>query len=271
MSLAHMLESLPTNLRPPVNCPCCGTTLILQDSWPACPNFDCSYRVYGRLQKFINTLDIKGAGIETLKSLAEKGMVKTPGDLYRITEEQFVQLDRKGDKHYAKFRQGLELVRNLRPAQIFASLDIEGEGTWNAICSVVGLTTVEDILAAVKRRDVDLFSKATRVSPTKAIQIIQEITDRMGEVEGLLQHIQIKKTKTTLTGKVFCITGTLSVPRPKLVEMIKENGGTVSDSVSSRVSYLVTDNPGSGSSKNKKAQQYRIPIITETQLREMLH
>ena len=50
MSRQAILDSLPANLKPPVNCTCCGTPLVIQDAWVACPKFACNLRVYGRLQ-----------------------------------------------------------------------------------------------------------------------------------------------------------------------------------------------------------------------------
>lgn len=269
MSRQIVLDSLPVNLQPPKNCVCCGTPLVIEDAWVMCPNFNCNNRVYGRLQKFVDVLDIKGAGIETLRGMVDLGIVKTPGDLFEITEDQFCKLDRKGEKHFAKFKQGLDVVKTLRPAQIFAALDIEGIGTWEAICSVPGLQTPDQIMEAVTLNKVMLFANATRVSPEKAAKIIAEITVRKSEVESLLSKITVKKTGSKLIGKTFCLTGSLSIPRPKIEDRIKSEGGQISSSVSSKTTYLVTDDPNSGSSKNKKAQQLGVQVISEQKLNEM--
>jgi DNA ligase (NAD+) len=269
MSRQQILEKLPANLKPPTNCPTCGTKLTLDDAWPYCPNFSCPNRIYGRIQKFVDVLDIKGAGIETLRALVDLG-VKTPADLFNITEQEFCNIDRKGDKHYAKFQQGLDSVKKLRVAQIFAALDIEGIGTWEAICSVPGLQSPDQIMQAVKEDRAFLFANATRVSVEKANKIISEIKNRWSEVTALLEKIKVKETGAKLIGKTFCLTGSLSVPRPKIEELIKENGGQVSSSVTSRTTHLITDTPDSSSSKNKKARQLGTKIINETQFREML-
>jgi DNA ligase (NAD+) len=229
----------------------------------------CPSRVYGRLQKFINVLDLKGAGIETLRGMVNLGLIKTAGDLFDITEEQFCKLERKGEKHYAKFRQGLEIARNLRPAQIFASLDIEGEGTWDAICAVPGLQTPEQIMEAVDGNKIYLLANAVRVSPEKATKIIKEIRDRKQEVESLISKITVKKTGTKLLGKTFVLTGSLSKPRPKITEAIKEAGGTVSSSISIKTNYLVTDDPNSESAKSRKAKTLGIKVISENDLNLM--
>ena len=262
------LSRLPANLKPPTNCPCCNSVLVLQDAWPACPNFDCGMRVYGRLQKFVDVLDIKGAGEETLKGLALKGLCRTPADLYAITEAEFTQLDRKGTSHYRKFVDGLERAKTMRVPQFFASLDIEGEGTWENILQVPGIKTVEDVVSLAHSNPLGL--RAVRVSEEKAREIASEIIRRGNEIRSLVSRIVIKKVGKKLDGKVICITGTLSRPRPQLVEMIQNEGGRVSDSVTSKVTHLVIDDLNSTSSKAKEARKKKVPMISEKDLMAML-
>jgi DNA ligase (NAD+) len=265
-----LFNNLPVSLRPPTSCPHCSTPLIIQDAWPFCPNFHCPYRVYGRLQKFVDVLDIKGAGENTLLQLATTGICHTPADLFNVTLEQFVALDRKGEKHYDKFRQGLEAARKMSTAQFFACLAVEGQGTWDNICAVPNLQTIDQILDAVDSNNPSLLAKAVRVSSDKAQSIIQEINDRRAEVDALRTKVQFKQAGTTLVGRVICITGTLnSAPRPKIEQMIKDAGGQVSSSCTSRTTHLVTNDPNSGSSKNNTARKLGIPIISEQQLLSM--
>lgn len=266
-----IFDSLPENLCPPKNCPTCGTVLVLQDAWPFCPNWDCAQRVYGRMQKFVDVLDLKGAGIETLRGLVFKGIVKTPADLFKVTLDQFCLLDRKGEKHYEKLRQGLEVARRLLPAQIFASLDIEGIGTWESICAVPGLQSPEQILKAAEDNNLELFSRAVRVSANKAGGIVEELLDRKSEILALLAEIRVKETGKKLLGRTFCITGSLSSgSRSKVESAIKEAGGQVTSSVTSRTTHLVCNDTSSASSKVKKARSLGIPLITEEQLLKML-
>jgi DNA ligase (NAD+) len=263
------LARLPSNIKPPANCPSCKTALTIQDAWPFCPNFLCPMRVYGRLQKFVDVLDIKGAGVETLKGLAMKGLAKTPGQLYKVTEAQFTTLERKGEAHFKKFRDGLERARTMRVPQFFACLDFEGEGTWENIIEVPGLSTVEGILSSLKNNYL-LLAKAVRVSDEKALNLKNEIEERYWEVECLQEEIKMKVVGTTMAGKVICITGTLSRPRPQLEEMIINAGGKVAGSVTSKVTHLVTDDPNATSGKAKEARAKKIPMINEKALMEML-
>jgi DNA ligase (NAD+) len=84
--------------------------------------------------------------------------------------------------------------------------------------------------------------------------------------------LTLEERKTgALTGKVFCITGKLPMKRDAIVRMIEDKGGVWKNAVTKRTDYLVTDNPGSGSSKNKKAQQYGTKIISFIELQELVN
>jgi len=213
---------------------------------------------------------MKGAGEETLRALAKNQVVKTPADFFRVTLEQFKKLERKGEKHFEKFQTGLVSVKSLRTAEIFAALDIEGRGTWEAITAVPGLQTPAQILEAADAGNVNLFSKARLVTPDRATKIIAKILEAKDEILDLLSFIQAKQAGTKLLGLVFCLTGALSRPRPKIEADIKNAGGTVASSVSSRVKYLVTDDPTSNSAKNKKAREVGTQVVNEDFLNSLL-
>jgi DNA ligase (NAD+) len=241
----------------------------MQDAWPYCPNYYCTDRVYGRIQKFVNVLDLKGSGIETVYALVKAELVKQPADLFDVKEEDFVALEGKGEKHYAKFQQGLQKIRSLRTPQIFAAMDFEGVGTFEAICSIAGLQNPEEIIKAAEENPI-LFAKAERVSEEKAERISKEIIERKQELLNLLSKINVKKSGSKLLGKSFCLTGSLSRPRPIIEDEIRVLGGSVSGSVSKRTNYLVCEDPDSNSGKAKKARELGVILITEESLIEMM-
>lgn len=268
-----MTITLPDELAPPTLCPHCSATIQMEGAFPICPNYHCSMRVYGRLQKFVDVLDIKGAGIETLREMALNGTAKTPADLFDVSEVEFCKIERKGEKHYKKFVEGLERVREMAVSQFFAALDIEGIGTWEAICAVPGLQTYDQIMAAALDpapvQGKWLFEKAVRVSPEKATAIMQKIYGAEEDIRRLRRFVKFKVAGDKLQGKIFCITGSLSRPRPEIEKQIKDLGGQCASSVSSRVTHLVTNEP-TMSTKRREAERKGIPIITEAQLQEMM-
>jgi len=262
--------NLPETLAPPTNCPHCGTTIAIDGAFPLCPNFNCEYRVYGRLRKYVEVLDVKGAGEETLKQLVRAGRANTPADLFEIDERDFCALERQGPKGFKKFQDGLRAKSLVSPAYFFAALDIEGRGTFEAITAVPGLQSVAQIKEAAAGGNFSLFAKALRVSPERAEDIVDQILERWDEVERLETHLTFKQAGDKLIGKTFCITGKLSRPRRDLENEIKDAGGMVSSSVTSRTTYLVCNDTASTSSKMKKAHKNGTQIIKEEALEEML-
>jgi DNA ligase (NAD+) len=259
-------------------------TLTKKCPLPKCPNYSCPRRVYGRVHKYVFNLDIKGVGDETLLQLCDLGLVKTPADLYKLTLQQYTQVEGRGKKAYEKLAAGLMARLEMSTAEFFASLDIEGNGTWEAITAVQGLGYVTDVLKvaysageseAHARLAVAHFAKAARVSVEKAEAIVLEINTRRDEIAGLLDIVKIKKPGVLLAGKSFCITGSLSMPRTEIERMIKEAGGTVASGVSKNTTFLVTNDPTDSSSKLKKAKDLGMTvengkIIDEAKLLQLL-
>jgi DNA ligase (NAD+) len=217
----------------------------------------------------VEVLDVKGVGEVILQNMCRSGLVKTPADLFTLTYEQYAQLDRVGEKHYQKLRAGLTARSEVSVPLFFASLDIEGPGTWENICRVAGLQTFEQIMFAVERCP-ELFSKAVRVSLDKAVEIVREIKTKWDDIQALAKHVRFKVQGTNLLGKVFVITGTLSKPRSEIESLIKQAGGSVSSSVTTKTSYLVCDAGDSNSTKSRRARELRVPIIDESKLMEFL-
>ncbi len=124
---------------------------------------------------------------------------------------------------------------------------------------------------AVIQNKVSLLAQAVRVSPDKANQILTEIRNRLWEIQALREWVTFKSRGESMVGKTICITGTLTTgTRPQIEQMVKDAGGQVSSSVSSRTTHLVTNDTKSGSSKNTSAARLGIPIISEQDLLQML-
>jgi len=265
---------LPANLAPPTHCHHCSTALTMKDSSPFCPNYDCTMRVYGRVQKFVDVLDIKGVGIETLKQMVEFKFVRTPADLWKLSLADYEKLDRRGEKHYQKFTQGLKDREEMTVSQFFAALDIEGSGTWDNICRVPGLQTYDEIMALWNGNHYELMVKlasAVRVSTEKAQSILKEFHDKRHDIADLRPLIRFKSTGSKMMGKVIVITGSCTArPRSELEKMVKELGGVIGGSITSKTTCMVTDDTDTNSSKAKKAREMKTKIITSQELLDMM-
>jgi DNA ligase (NAD+) len=130
-----------------------------------------------------------------------------------------------------------------------------------------GFDTVDKILAIT----FDDLVKVPNVGEITARQIIDGLSDKRDMIIELSEVLSIQEpVDGSLKGQSFCITGELSQPRKAVQKLILEAGGVVKTSVTTSLSYLVTNNPDTTSSKMKKAQKYGIPIINEDKLNELL-
>jgi DNA ligase (NAD+) len=231
-------------------------------------------RLYGRIQKFADVLDVKGVGRETLVQMVEAKLVKTPSDLWDIPVSTYSKLEGRGEKHFQKLQDGLKAREEMTVSQFFASLDIEGLGTWDNICRVPGLQTYDEIMGLYElapMRLKQLLSQAVRVSPEKAQNIVDEIFLKKDDILALRGKVRFKNLGQKLMGKVFVVTGSCTAKsRSEIEKLIKENGGQVGSSVSSKTSFLITDDDASTSTKAKKARELNKPVITSQQFLEML-
>jgi DNA ligase (NAD+) len=222
-------------------------------------------------------------GEKTLEQLVMRGFVKTPDDLFTLSYPDYAQCERVGEKHYQKLQDGLKARTHMSVAQFFAALDIEGEGTWDNITAVPGLQTYDQIMDAALSNNHSLFAQSVRVTFDKAHSICQQIQALESDIKALHQYVTFKQAGTNLSGVSFCITGSLSRPRPQVEADIKAAGGRVTSSVPKKKQptqsgqptfYLVTDNPHSNSGKAKNAHSagmtVGVDIIDETQLKALL-
>ena len=109
----------------PTHCHHCGKETEIVDNMPGCVDYDCSGRVYGRIMKYVERLDIKGVGEETARALVEMGAIKHPADLYEVTLDQFLRIERKGAKHFKKFQEGLKAKSEIEWYEFMGSLSID--------------------------------------------------------------------------------------------------------------------------------------------------
>ena len=270
-------------IRPPEKCPVCGADTQIADEKSVrtvhCPNPDCPAKQIKAFTLLVsrNALNIDGLSEATLERLIDEGMVKTPADLFRLDrwKDRIVQMDGLGEKSYENLIAAAEKASHTTPARLLYALGIPG----------IGSAGGKLIAAACENRWADMESLTTE--ELTAIEGVGEVTARdytaffrdeknREMVDDLLSVLTLDETFTKtgggLSGKVFVITGSLDQfdNRDEAKEAIEAAGGKVTGSVSKKTDYLVNNDIQSGSSKNKKAKELGIPIITEEELLEML-
>lgn len=263
----------------PQNCSCCNTRLIDEGTRLYCPNKNCPKRVLHQLLKWTKTVDIRDFGETLITSLFNDGILRKISDIYSLTQEKLIpyflneeSISKEKDSLGAKkVYESIQNHKKMTLSVFIAGFDIEGIGeTTVEKLENAGINTVKKLFKATKEE----LSNVSGFADIMAENLIEGLNENQEEIEYLLKNkiIQIKENlEGRFTGKSFCFTGELkTMKRADAENLVKQNGGTAKSSVTKDLSYLVTNDTSSGSSKNQKAQKLNIPIISENEFLEML-
>ena len=263
----------------PCTCETCGTKLVDDGSRLYCPNKECSKRVLHQLLKFQQVVDIRDLGETLVTQLFKDGRLKSISDIYSLQVEELVPYFLNEESQEAEKRSlGAEKVyksiqahKNMTLPVFLAGFDIEGFGETLAEKLVqAGFNTLDKLLVATEDQIADVYGFAQIM----AHNIVQGLSENAAEMRRLVQDgiITIESSAGgKLEGKSFCFTGELvTMKRQDAEQLVKQNGGTCKSSVTKDLTYLVTNDTTSGSSKNVKAAALGIPVITEEQFLKLL-
>jgi DNA ligase (NAD+) len=267
-------------VRLPKVCPICGSDVVRAkgEAVARCSGgLVCSAQRKEALRHFASrrALDIQGLGDRIIDQLVAADTVRTPADLFRLTQDDLAQLDRMGEKSAANLWQAIQRSRETTFPRFLYALGIREVGEATAAALAANFLDIDSLLSASE----DDLQEVPDVGPVVAAHVyafFQQAHNR--EVISALLRLgvhwpppQPKATDTTgpLAGQTWVVTGTLSsLTRDEAKERIRAAGGKVSDSVSSRTTYLLCgERPGS---KRQKAEQLGVPVVSEEQLAQML-
>lgn len=265
-------ENLPP-VKIPEKCACCGTALIDEGTRLFCPNKNCEKRILHQLLKWINVIDIRDLGETLITSLFKTKKVRSISDLYSLTASDLVPYFLNSESMEKEKRSlGAEKVfasiqsrRKISLAKFIAGFDIEGIGETVVETLIAGgFNTLQKIFDAKEEEIAGVY----RFAETLAHTLVEGIQENHEEMQSLVSSGTISVVEGTaqgkLAGKSFCFTGELfSMKRQDAQNLVKQNGGAVKSSVVKGLSFLVTNDTSSGSSKNKKAMELGIPVIDE--------
>ena len=258
----------------PVVCETCGTKLVDEGSRLYCPNKQCSKRVLHQLLKFQQVVDIRDLGETLITQLFKDGRLNSISDIYSLQVEELVPYFLNEESQEAEKRSlGAEKVyksiqshKTMSLPVFLAGFDIEGFGETLAEKLVgAGYNTLEKLLTATQDQIADVYGFAQIMAHT----IVEGLAENAEEMRSLVNNGTITIQSAAggkLEGKSFCFTGELvTMKRQDAEQLVKKNGGTCKSSVTKDLTYLVTNDTTSGSSKNVKAASLGIPVITEEQ------
>ncbi|MBV9157341.1 MAG: NAD-dependent DNA ligase LigA [Acidobacteriaceae bacterium] len=261
----------------PAVCPVCGGHVVREQGEAAsrCVNTNCPARLRESLLHFASrgVMDIDGMGDALVDQLLSRGLVHNIADLYQLTTDQILELERMGKKSASKVIKNIDDSRSQPLARVLNGLGIPfvGERTAQILSGHFG--SLDEIAAASP----DSLQEANEIGPKVAESIRQFFAEERNRelIERLraagLRFTAPKETKKAgpLTGLTFVLTGTLpSLKREDAKERIEAGGGKVAGSVSSKTNYVVAgDEAGS---KLDKARELNIAVIDEARLLDML-
>ena len=261
----------------PSECPACGgKTSIMNDNGTktlVCTNADCSAKMIKSFTLFVSrdAMQIDGMSEATLEKFISRGMIHEYADIYKLDryKDEICQMEGFGAKSYENLHESIEKSRNTSLVRVIYSLGILNVGLSNAkvLCRYF-----DHDLDKIRNADIDTLSSIEGIGPVIAKSISDYFADekKMRIVDDLIACLNIEKPRVTddtakLAGKTFVITGSLNryASRNELKDIIEGLGGKVAGSVSNNTTCLINNDVTSSSSKNKKAKELGVAIISE--------
>ena len=260
----------------PKTCPVCGGRTQIRQVADAqslyCTNEDCAAKKIKSFTLFVSrdAMNIDGLSEATLEKFLGSGFLQEFADLYHLERyhEQIVSMEGFGEKSYQNLQASIERSREVTLPQVIYALGIANIGVANAkmLCRHFDYD-LEQMLQA----DVEELGAIEGVGEVIATAFVEYMRDQenVRRIRNLMKELRIQAMQVSaqqnLAGKGFCITGSLTHygSRNELKDVIEQRGGKVTGSVTSKTECLINNDIASNSSKNKKAKELGIPILTE--------
>ncbi|PKQ44860.1 NAD-dependent DNA ligase LigA [Confluentibacter flavum] len=255
-------------------CPECETPLVRQEGEAQhyCPNYNgCKPQIIGRIQHYISrkAMDIEGLGGETVALLVNQGLIDNYSDLYELTKEQIVPLERMAEKSADNLISGIEQSKSIPFERVMYALGIRYVGETVAkklakhyksidaiaIASIDDLVNVDEIGIKIAQSVVEFFVSE------KNTYIVGRLKQFGIQLEMSAEQLVGQTNK--LEGQSIVISGVFeTLSRDELKKIIEDNGGKVSSSISSKTSFIVAGD-NMGPSKKKKAEDLNVLLLNE--------
>lgn len=268
----------------PHTCPACGGETKVEDDHGiktlVCTNEFCSAKKIKSFSHFVSrdAMNVDGLSEATLEKMIHRGLLKELYDLFTLKDhkEEILEMEGFGEKSYENLVRAIENSRQVSLANFIYSLGIPNVGLSNAklICRYF-----ENDFSKIREAEVEDFTAIDQIGPMigEAMVSYFKTAHNQNVLECLLSNIQFEAKETVvkeqiLVGKTFVVTGSLNHfdNRKQLKEEIEQLGGKVTGSVSKKTDYLINNDKESSSSKNKKAKELEIPILSENDFLDLI-
>ena len=270
----------------PDKCPVCGAEahVVLSESGTKklhCSNADCTAKQLKKFARFVSKdgINIDGISEQTVSTFINHGWIRDYADFYHLKDfaYQITSLDGFGKKSVSKLLESIEKSRNTDSRHLLYALSIPLCG-FDVAKRLLSKYTFKELMETAKTSLFDdVFASIDGIGPEKSARFVNWFKDEKNylKVSSLLKELDVKEVEvaevgTKCAGQTFVITGDVYhyKNRNELKAYIESQGGKVTGSVSKSTTYLINNDAESQSSKNKKAHQLGISIITEEQFRE---
>ena len=272
-------ELRPKNSKPfvwPKKIPECGGdgSIVRKEGEAAwrCKNRNSFVQILRKLEHFVSkkALDIKGLSGKILERFMEAGLVSHFADIFKLKEGDIMELEGFREKSAKNLIEAIQKAKKVRFDKLLVGLSIPMVGEETAKLLASRYKSVDEICKAPKEELEKIEGIGDKVA--ESIKTWCKDKEAQKEVKELLKYIEIEDFSGASSGKLqglnFVITGTLSIPREEMKEILEQNGAHVSSQVSKNTDYLLLgENPGS---KLKKAEELGVKIITEKELFKLL-
>ena len=280
----------PSEIEIQSHCPRCEDELVVDGAFLKCLNLTCGARHVRTLTYWCKALEMDGIGDKLAEQLSESGLVDSIADLYSLSFEKLLTLERMAEKSANNVLAEIQRTKEMNLTLFLSALGLPGIGPELAEAVAENVCSLDKLMQLVSARDdecgIDENDKPNKynsvisglieiegVGVTVAEQLLNGLAERddlVNELNELLIITDVEKREATgsLIGLTFCLTGTLSRPRKEVELQIKAAGGKTTTSVSGKLDYLLAgENAGS---KLEKANRLGVKVVNENELTKMI-
>jgi DNA ligase (NAD+) len=260
----------------PEKCPICGNKVVRTEGEVdyRCVNANCPAKLLGTILHFASrgVMNIDGMGDALVTQLTERGLVKNVADIYKLTKDDLLSLERMGDKSAQNILNEIEASKKLPLERVIYGLGIRMVGERTAQFLAEHFGSMEEL----EKASGEELQKVNEVGPRIAESIVeffaipanQDLIKRLRKAELRLTG-EKKQRGTKLAGKTFVLTGTLAhFTRDEAKKMIEDAGGKVTGSVSKKTDYVVAG--ADAGSKLDKAKELGVEVIDEREMKNIV-
>jgi DNA ligase (NAD+) len=259
----------------PDKCPVCGGQVIRSEGEAdhRCVNANCPAKLRETILHFASrgVMNIDGMGEALVNQLTDRGLVKNVANIYKLTKQDLLSLDRMGEKSAQNILREIEASKKLPLERVIYGLGIRFVGERTAQFLAEELGSMDALMNASQEE----LQQVNEVGPRIAESIAEffreprnrELVERLRQAGLTFKGIR-KERGTKFAGKTFVLTGTLSLPRDQVKKTIEAAGGRVSGSVSKKTDYVIAGSDAG--SKLDKAKELGVSVIGEKDLTDLL-